>query len=98
MTPGYLSLALALTTCAPRRSTLALPRTTRMLLPSAALVQVPLARASKRVPPSRCRARLPDDQARALAPVPSSPPRSLLLTRGRTRRGGVEPPRARRAP
>src|SRR5215213_10562809 len=98
MTPGYLSQALALTTCAPRRSTPALPRTTRMLLPSAAPVQVPLARASKKVPPSGCHGRLPDDPATSLAPVPSSPSRSFLLNRGRSRRGGVEPPRLRRAP
>src|SRR5829696_8727420 len=98
MTPGYLSQALALTTCAPRRSTPALPRTTRMLLLSAALVQVPLARAPKRVPPSGCHARPPDDPATPLAPVPSSPSRSVLLKRGRTRRGGVEPPRLRRSP
>src|SRR5215213_8920373 len=96
--PGYLSLALALTTCAPRRSTPAIPRTTRMLLPSAAPVQVPLARAPKRVPPSGCRARPPNDLATPLAPVPSSPSRSLLLNRGRKRRGGVEPPRLRRSP
>src|SRR5215210_7214464 len=98
MTPGHLSLALALTTCAPRRSTPALPRTTRMLLPSAALVQVPLARAPKRVPPSGCHGRPPDDPATALAPVPSSPSRSFLLNRGITQRGGVEPPRLRRSP
>src|SRR5919107_6448317 len=98
MTPGYLSQALALTTCAPRRSTPALPRTTRMLLPNAALGQVPLARVPKRVPPSGCRARPPDDPATSLAPVPSSPSRSLLLNGGRTRRGGVEPPRLRRSP
>src|SRR5215216_5215751 len=98
MTPGHLSLALAITTCAPRRSTPALPRTTRMLLPSAALGQVPLARVPKRVPPSGCRARPPDDPATSLAPVPSSPSRSLLPKRGRTRRAGVEPPRHRRSP
>src|SRR5829696_2242107 len=98
MMPGYLSQALALTTYAPRRSTPALPRTTRMLLPSAALVQVPLARVPKRVPPSGCRARPPDDPATSLAPVPSTPSRSLLPKRGRTRRGGVEPPRLRRSP
>src|SRR5687767_13813814 len=98
MTPGYLSQALALTTCAPRRSTLALPRTTRMLLPSAALVQVPLARSPKREPPPGCRARPPDYPATALAPVSSSPSRTFLLCRGRTRHAGVEPPRLRRSP